>query len=268
MRGVLLFLTIGAALACANARAGQTDAVTALAREKAAAVALMKARAANGVATLAQDRVFGAYLTAATLGEGARMRTRIEAILSTLKGRFGIDGLVLADRSGEVLVRIGSAGPSAEKLDAKSDAMLLSGFAQPARQVALLPQAAGITYATPVVWRDQAEFVLGATQAFASYRGVLARGTGKERFVVLADAKGAVLADTRSGTNTKVVGSYTLDALKRAVKGTARAGAGELADGSDHFNVSYVAVGEWTVIAAETAEPPRRCSKDGTRLCG
>lgn len=268
MRGVLLFLIVGAAVACANAHADTRDGIDALAKEKAAAVALLKARAAKEVATLAQDRSFGAYLTAATLGEGARLKARITAIVATLKGRFGIDGVQIADRAGDLLVSLGSSDKSTDRLDPKRDAVLLAGFAQPARSAATLTQPTALVHASPVVWREQAEFVLSASQSFASYRTVLARGVAKSRFVVLANEKGAVLADTRPGTNTKVLGSLTLDALRRALKGSAKAGAGEVADGSDHYNVSYLAVGEWTVIAAEPAKPPRRCSKDGTRLCG
>lgn len=268
MRGVLLFLTIGAALACAHARAGALDGVERLAQEKAAAVALFKHRASNQVATLAQDRLFAAYLTAATLGEGERLRKRIAAALTTLNDRFGIREITLTDRSGEFVVRVGDYDKAIAKIDPKLDMVTMAGFAAPARRTAVLHGATTVVHAAAVIWREQAEFVLSATQYLAAYKTVLARGVGKQQAVVLIDAKGAVLADSRPGTNTKILSGLSLAELRRAVKGTAEAGAGEVVRGPEHFNVSYKAVGDWTVVAVEPAEPPRRCSKDGTRLCG
>ncbi|MBP6010853.1 MAG: hypothetical protein KBA31_01390 [Alphaproteobacteria bacterium] len=268
MRGALLILAIGAMLACANARARQFDAVQDLAQEKAAAVALFKRRASSQVATLAQDRLFAAYLTAATLGEGERLRRRIEAALGTLNKRFGIREVTLTDRSGEFVVRVGDYDKSIAKVDPKLDMVTMAGFAAPARRTAVLHGVTTVVHAAAVIWREQAEFVLSATQHFAAYKTVLARGLGRRQAVVLIDEKGAVLADSRPGTNTKILGGMSFDALQRALKGTAEAGAGEVVRGPEHFNVSYKAVDGWTVIAVETAEPLRRCSKDGARLCG
>src|SRR5215510_9689573 len=103
----LLSGLVACVLAVAPAAADDFDAVRALAREKAAAVSILRTKAANQVATMAQDRVFIAYLNASTQGEGARLRARMAAMFTTLWNRFGLRDIALVDRSGELVVRVG-----------------------------------------------------------------------------------------------------------------------------------------------------------------
>ena len=279
MRGVSTLLALSVALLCglqARAQAAGIDGVRALAHEKAAAVDIFRRKAANQLATVAQDRLFGAYLTATTQGEGERLRKRIEAVLRTLRMRFGVREITMIDRSGEVVVRTGpdaSAAPG--KFDVLKDPVLKAGLALNAHQTAsVLAQPHGaawtVSLVSPIVWRGEREFVLRAEQDGASYQSMLRRNVAASRYVVLADDKGATLSDTRqqAGAGKLIVGGLSLDALRKALGGKRDIGTGEVVRGNDHFNVSYRSVGAWTVVAVEPVPPPRRCSKDGERLCG
>jgi hypothetical protein len=276
MRGASSFVVLSALFTCAliasPARAGDGDPVRTLAREKAAAVSLLKAKGARQVATMAQDRVFIAYLNASTQGQGARLRSRMVVMFTTLWNRFGLRDVALVDRAGELVVRVGHAPNAPTSYDVKRDPVLSAGLKQKQFEVATIAGADGLTYAAPVIWREQAEFVLSARQSFAAYRKVLARGTASDSFVVLVDAKGQILADTRNGpaagTRAKLVAGLSLEGLRKAVKGSRDEGAGEIARGNERFRVRYLSVGDWTVIAGASVAVPRRCPGAGTRLCG
>jgi hypothetical protein len=275
MRGASSFVVLSGLFACAlvvsPVQAGEIDVVRALAREKAAAVSILRAKGAKQIATMAQDRVFIAYINASTQGQGARLRVRMAAMFTTLWNRFGLRDVALVDRAGELVVRVGNKR-APTSFDAKRDPILSAGFAQKAFKVATIAGADALTYAAPVVWRNQAEFVLSARQSFGVYRKTLARGMSNGAFVLLVGAKGQILADTRNGaaagTRGKLVAGLSLEALRRAVKGSPDEGGGEVVRGNDRFNVSYQSVGDWTVVAGASASVPRRCPGVGTRLCG
>lgn len=260
------------ALVVAPAAASDLDAVTALAREKAAAVSILKAKGAKQVATLAQDRVFVAYLNASTQGQGARLRTRIAAMLTTLWNRFGLREITLVDRAGELVVRVGNRRGAPTRVDAARDPTMTAAFAQKPNQAAIVVGADALTFAAPVIWHAQAEFVLSARQAFSVYRDALARGMRADAFALIVDDKGRVVADTRSGKTAgargRLVAGLSLDGLRRAVKGSRDRGAGEVVRGNERYNVSYQSVGGWTVVAGAAASVPHRCPNAGTRLCG
>jgi hypothetical protein len=275
MRGASFFVLLSGLFACAlvvsPVQAGDIDAMRALAREKAAAVLILKTKGAKQIAIMAQDRVFLAYLNASTQGQGARLRSRMALMFTTLWNRFGLRDIALVDRAGELVVRVGHADNAPTTFDIKRDPVLSAGFAHKAFGVATITGTDRLSYAAPVVWRDQAEFVLSARQSLATYRNALARGVSSGAFVVLFDAKGRVLADTRTGAagaKGKLVAGLSLDALRRAVKGSREEGAGEVARSNERFSLSYQSVGDWTVVAGASLQVPRRCPGAGTRLCG
>jgi hypothetical protein len=272
MRGVSSAVVLSGFSACllaSQALAGDLDDVRALAREKAAAVSILKAKASNEIATLAQDRIFIAYLNASTQGQGARLRTRMAAMLATLWNRFGLSEVALVDRSGVLAVRVGNTRNAPAGFDVKRDPVLTAGFAQARLTAATVASADALTYAAPVVWRAQAEFVLSGRQELEAYRKVLARGAPADTFVALVDDKGRVLADTRDAPSAdKVVAGLSLEAVRRVLKGSRAEGAGEVARGAERFYVSYQAAGEWTIVVGAPAPQPRRCPHAGERLCG
>jgi hypothetical protein len=263
-----LGIVLGCALGLSSATPAGLDGVKAIAREKAAAVWLLRRKAAHQIVTLANDRVFAAYLNATTQGEGARIRARIASVFKPLVSRAGIRSIALVNRSGEYVVFEDAKKQAAGTPDA-SDPVLAAGLAQAPRRAATIATPGTLTFATPVIWRDQREFVLSARQSLGVYKKVLARGLASGRFVALADNKGAVLCDTRGagGGNTLVAG-LTLDALRKALKGSRDEGSGQIARGGDRYNVSYKAVGTWTVVAAERMPAGGRCSKRGEQPCG
>jgi hypothetical protein len=264
----VLCALVACALSIAQSAASDLDVLRALALEKSAAVFLFKSKGEGQVARLAQDRVFAAYLNASTQGEGVRLKARIAAMFATVSSRFGLRDLALFDRSGELVVRTGAKSGASASLDVKRDPVLAAGFALAPVRVATVTDGDGLTFATPVVWREQKEFVLRARQEPAAYRTIMARGVPEGAFVVLVDAKGQTLADTRDGKPARLIAGFSLDGLRKAVKGKPGEGAGEVARGKDRFYVSYRSAGEWTVIAAKAAAFPHHCPNEGTRLCG
>jgi hypothetical protein len=270
MRGasssLVLSLVASCALALAPARANGLDA---LAREKAAAVSILRTKATNQIAMLARDRIFVAYLNASTQGQGARLRARMATMFSTLWGRFGLGEIALVDRAGMLVVRTGNTRSAPGEFDIKRDPVLKAGLAQAPLTAAMVADPDALTYAAPVVWRRQTEFVLSGRQELEVYRKVLARGIPHDRFVVLVDAKGRVLADTREPSGTgKVVVGLSLDAVRRELKGSNSKGSGEVVRGDARFYVSYARAGDWTIVAGAPAPLPRRCPNAGARLCG
>ena len=272
MRGasssLVLSLVAGCALALAPARSSDLDTVKALAHEKAAAVSILRTKAANQIAMLARDRIFIAYLNASTQGQGARLRTRIATIFSALWNRFGLGEIALVDRAGVLVVRTGNTRNAPSEFDTKRDPVLKAGFAQAHLTAATVADAEALTFAAPVVWRRQPEFVLSGRQELTAYRKILARGLPRNRFVALVDTKGQVLADTRETADGNVVAGLSLNAVRRELKGSNDEGAGEVARGNARFYVSYLRAGDWTIVAGAPAPLPRRCPNAGARLCG
>jgi hypothetical protein len=273
MRGVIYFIVLSGLLACvcgaSPAQASDLAGVRTLAREKAAAVSILRTKASNQIATLAQDRIFIAYLNAPTQGQGARLRTRMAAMLTTLWGRFGLREFMLVDRSGVLVVRMGNTGAAPIEYDVKRDPVLAAGFAQAPQTAAMIAGADALTYAAPVVWRRQAEFVLSGRQDLAAYRKVLSSGLPAGAFIALTDSKGRILADTRDAAPSGgLVAGLSLDALRRTVPGSNGDGAGEIARAGENYYVSYQKAGDWTIVAGAPVPPPRRCPNAGERLCG
>jgi len=263
-----------------QADAADTDGVRTLAREKAAAVGLMQGDAARAVVRLAQGRLFTAYLEATTQGEGARLTARINQAFVSMAGHFGLREFELIDRSGAVVARVVMhEAVAGTKFDMGQEPMLAAGFAQKARSVKSSPMrrpgASGwtISHVAPVGWHGQTEFVLRVQQDGTAYRRILALGADAKRYVVLADQDGRILSDSRPGTQgddkpALTIAGQSLQSLRRSLKGTAEEGSGKVGPRNKQFNVSYRAVGRWTVVAVEPIAAPRNCPKGGERLCG
>jgi hypothetical protein len=249
----------------------------ALAREKAAAVAIMLHKAANQIGTLAQDRLFGAYLNATTQGEGVRLKRRIESAFSTVNSRFGLSEVTLLARDGAVVAHVAGRRHTVAG-DFKN--AVQTGFALDAMKVSTLVIAKGgragfaIFHITPVVWRGNTEFVLRGEQDMGAYKAVLKSGVGAGRYVALIDEARSILSD--AGTNPDAqsasaklsVAGLSFDAIRRSIKGSPNEGSGEVALAKKRFTVGYQSVGPWTIVAVEAASPVRRCPANEARICG
>ena len=269
MRGVLVLLPAMLSLALTfSARADDApfDAVDALAKEKVAAVDLLRQRAERQVALAAGDRLFAAYLNAATIGEGQRLQPRIAALLNSLVSRYGIREVAVTDRAGAFLARAGNVDRTIAAQNPETDPLLLAGFAAAPRRTETLQNARGLHLVAPVFYRDRSEYVIDARQDFSSYHAVLSHGLTPDRFVVLTNAKGVILADGGNGATggTVIVAKLTLDAIRKAAPG----GHGEVVASGLRYRVSYRPVGDWIIVAVERAPAPRRCHAEGARLCG
>ena len=280
MGGVRTFLALVLALGCVGAPALAAD-MRALAREKAAAISIMREKAAKQIGTLAQDRVFGAYLNATTQGEGVRLKRRIESSFSTVNNRFGLREVTLIARDGLVVAHVAKGAPAVSgEFSLVKDTMLMAGFALDAMKVSTLVIANGdkagyaISHVTPVVWHGNKEFVLHGEQDLGAYKAVLQLGVGNGRYVALIDETRSILSDVGAnpgaqGASAKLkVAGLFFDAIRQAIKGSVHEGSGEIGSANKRFNVGYQSVGPWTVVAVEAAPAPRRCASDGARLCG
>jgi hypothetical protein len=279
MGGVRTFLALILALgvACAPAQAD----VRALVSEKAAAVSIMREKAASQIANLAQDRVFGAFLNATTQGESVRLRRRIEAAFSTILKRFGLREVTLIARDGTIAAHAaGRSGAGIGDVQLLNDAALTTGFALDAMKAATLVTADGdnggyaISHVSPVVWHDNKEFVLRGEQGLGAYKAVLKSGVGDGRYVALIDQTRSILSEAgthpggRDASGKLSVAGLSFDGLRRALKGTAKEGYGEVGGAKKRLSVGYRAVGPWVVVAVEAAPLARRCPGNGARLCG
>jgi hypothetical protein len=277
MGGVRTYLALVLALACVCQPAhGQTDSVRALVREKAAAVAIMRDKARRHIGILAQDRVFGAFLNASTQSEGLRVKARIEAAFGALNSRFGLRNIQLIARDGLVVARTAASEPAPLSGPALAAAFELQAMSVSTRLLGAGETAGlAIAHLAPVVWRGNREFVLRGEQSLGAYRNVLKAGVGAGRYVALIDEGRTILSEAGKNPAAAAAASgkfslagYSLEALRRALKGSAKEGYGEISSAGTRLAVGYQAVGPWTVVAVETAPIPHRCPENGARICG
>ncbi|NOT42739.1 MAG: cache domain-containing protein, partial [Alphaproteobacteria bacterium] len=217
------------------------------------------------VALAAGDRLFQAYLNTASLGEAARLQPRIKALLATLIGRYGIREVSVADRAGALLARTGNYDRTVASLDPAADPLMFAGLAAAPHRASTRQDGLKLHVIAPVVIREQSEFVIDARQDLSSYHTALAHGLSPDRFTVLTDPTGVILADSRGATGgTAIVAKLTLAAIRRA----APKGHGEIVGGENRYRVAHRQAGDWTIIAVERVPAPRRCHAEGARLCG
>ncbi len=271
MRGDFCTVILGLSLACGLAVApSAATGVQAVAQEKAAAVSIIKSRAQKYTATLAQGRLFSAYLNASTISEGARLRTRIGNSFKALENHYGMRDFSVVDRSGELFVHVGKALPSSSKRNVKKDPVLSAGFAQQERAVAIVMDEGYVTYASPVMRRGEKEFVLCIEQELSAYDKVLAYGLAKNFYVVVVDKRGKVLSDSRphaSGSKPSTIEGLTLEEMRSHVGGNQTEGTGRIVTNGTLFNISYQTVGDWTVVAVEPLSAPQECLRTGEDKC-
>ena len=271
MRGDFCTVILGLSLACGLGIApSAATGIQAVAQEKAAAVSIIKSRAQKYTATLAQGRLFSAYLNASTMSEGARLRTRIGNSFKALESRYGMRDFTVVDRSGELFVHVGPALASSRKRNVKKDPVLSAGFAQPERAVAVVVDQDHVTYASPVMRRGEKEFVLCIEQELSAYDKVLAYGLAKTFYVVVVDKQGRVLSDSRahpSSSKPSTIEGLTLDEMRNQVGGSLAEGTGRIVTNGTLFNISYQTVGDWTVVAVELLPAPQECLRTGEDKC-
>jgi hypothetical protein len=104
----------------------------------------------------------------------------------------------------------------------------------------------------------------------SAYDRVLALGLSRPFYVLVVDAAGTILSDSRTSTpDTKagIAGGLTLAQLRHDLGAGATEGTGLVTRDGAQFNISYQTVGEWTVIAVEALPPSTTCLRTGEKEC-
>lgn len=263
MRGAFVFV----ALALGLATPSSASTVEAVVRQKAAAVSIFRTKARKYAATLAQGRLFNAWLNASTQSEGERLRSRIGLAFKALESHYGMHDFTVVDRSGDLFLHVGKTDAPAAKRNLKTDPILAAGFAQNERQVASVMEKDSVTYVSPVTHQGEKEFVLSIQQDLSAYDKVLSLGLAKPFYVLVVDAKGTVLSDSRGPARKPFTANLSLDALRKDLGGSATEGTGIVINNGALFNISYQTAGEWTVVAIEPVQTPSTCLRTGERQC-
>jgi hypothetical protein len=271
MRGALISFSAGLCLATAiPALPAAASGTQTIVQEKAAAIGIVRTKARKYTASLAQGRLFHAYLSASTQSEGDRLKGRIMASLKGLQNRYGLNDFTVIGRDGEVFAHVGSQPTATEKRNVKKDPVLVAGFAQEAHTVSTLMDDDAVTYIAPVVLNGEREFVISIEQDLSAYEKVLALGLGRSLYVVIIDPAGNVVSDSNgSGAAGKkaLIAGLTFDELRQQISASGTEGTGVVSKDGKFFNVSFQTVDDWTVVAIEQAPQDATCLRNGNRSC-
>ena len=271
MRGALLSLAAGIFLASIwVSSAGTVPSVLAIIKEKAAAVSIVRQKAKKYAASLAQGRLFNAYLTAATANEGERLKARILTSLKALENHYGLQNFTVIDRSGELFLHAGKEPAPTEKRNMKKDPVLVAGFASDAPPVSTLMQQNSVTYVAPVTRNGQKEFVLSIEQNLTAYEKVLTLGLAKTFYVVIINAKGDIISDSRGAANAgkqALIAGLTIEQLQTELRGNTNEGTGIVSKDGTLFTVAYQTVDDWTVVAIAQSKLAEACLRTGDETC-
>lgn len=271
MRGAVISIAGGLAMACTN-WAGPCAASTIqdVAQQKAEAVSIVRGKARKYAISLAQGRLFSAYLTAATQGESDRLKMHIMSSLKALQNKYGMKDFTVVDRVGALFVHVGSNPSVPEKFNIKTTPSLARGFGPDTTAVAAMMDDGNVTYVSPVIHNGEKEFVLSIEQDMSAYERVLSLGLAKSLFVVIIDGAGNVISDSHGSDNAgkkALIAGMTFNALRREINGTQEEGTGVISKDGRLFNVSYQTVDDWTVVAIEQSPSPSTCLRNGTNAC-
>lgn len=271
MRGALISIAAGILLASISIAApGPIPSIQSVAKEKAAAVSIVRQKAKKYAATLAQGRLFNAYLTAATANEGERLKARILTSLKALENQYGLQTFTVIDRAGDLFLHSGKSKPSAEKRNTKKDPALVAGFAADAPAVSTMMEKGSVTYIAPVTRNGQKEFVLSIEQDLTAYEKVLTLGLAKNFYVVIVNAEGDIISDSRGATNAgkqALIAGLTSDQLRTEIQGSANEGTGVVSKDGNLYTVAYQTVDDWTVVAIAQSRPADACLRSGEKTC-
>ncbi len=271
MRGALIKLSAGLCLATAlPAQPATASSTEAIVQQKAAAIAIVRTKARKYTASLAQGRLFHAYLSASTQSEGDRLKARIVASLKALQNRYGLNEFTVVGRDGEVFAHIGHEPAAPGKRDLKKDPVLAAGVAQPAQTVATLMDHDAVTYVAPVVRNGELEFVISIEQDLSAYEKVLTLGLGRSLYVVIIDPAGNVVSDSNGSAaagKKALIAGLTLEELRQQISANGNEGTGVVSRDGHFYNVSFQTVDDWTVVAIEQAPQDATCLRNGNRSC-
>lgn len=273
MRGALISIAGGLAMAVAHwSGASAASTIQDVAREKAEAVSIVRGKARKYAISLAQGRLFSAYLTAATQGESDRLKAHIMSSLRALQNKYGMKDFTVVDRVGTLFIHVGNNADVPAKFNIKATPTLARGFRQDTTGVTAVMDDGNVTYVSPVIHNGEKEFVLRIEQDMSAYEKVLALGLAKSLFVVIIDVSGNVISDSHNSENTgkkALIAGMTFDVLRHEINGSPAEGTGVISKDGRLFNVSYQTVDDWTVVAIEqsASASPSTCLRNGNNPC-
>ena len=270
MRGALIVLVTGLALTLGGtARPGNASTIQDVVQQKAEAVSIVKSKARKYAASLAQGRLFSAYLMASTQSEGERLKSRITSSFKALENHYGMRNFTVVDRAGDLFLHVGATETSTAKRNLKTDPILVSGFAPDGPSVRSLMEKDAVTYVSPVIHNGEKEFVLSIEQDLSAYEKVLTLGLAKSLYIVVIDSQGNVISDSHGPANAgkqALIAGMTFDKLRQQIGG-ATEGTGVVSKDGQLFNVSYETVDDWTVVAIEQSKTKSACLRNGANTC-
>lgn len=271
MRGALITFSAGLCLATAiPASSVAASSTQAIVQQKAAAIAIVRTKARKYTASLAQGRLFHAYLSASTQSEGDRLKARIVSSLKALQNRYGLNDFTVVGRDGELFAHIGDQTQAPGKRNLKKDPVMATGIAQEPHTVTTLMDDDAVTYIAPVVRNGELEFVISIEQDLSAYEKVLTLGLGRSLYVVIIDPVGNVVSDSNGSAaagKKALIAGLTLDELRQQISATGTEGTGVVSRDGQFFNVSFQTVEDWTVVAIEQAPQDATCLRNGNRSC-
>lgn len=267
MRGTVIILAsaLGAAVAAvAPAIAAAPGAsIEDIAREKLAAVTLVRTKARRSTAAIANGRLLQAYLSAATTSEAGRVKARIVSSMKAMQERYGLVRIRILWRDGRRLADIGAAdkGPGQERA-------LRDALAQEPGKIS------GAIYGDTINWTTRADregagdLVVAVGQDMSAYERALLHGLGHALHVIVINEAGRIVSDS-DGTFTPgkpaVIGGLTPEAMRARLGITGPAGAGAIELDGRPVRIAIQSADGWTVIAMDKPVPGTSC-KTGNGL--
>ena len=253
MRGAAIILA--SALGCAVA--AQTPAAAAapgasiedIAREKLAAVTLVRSKARRSTAAIANGRLLQAYLSAATTNEAERIKVRIVSSMKAMQQRYGLVRIRILWPDGRGLADTGSADKGPRQNRAVRDV--------PAQEPGKISAA---IYGDTMNWTTRADregagnLVVEVGQDMSAYERALLHGLGHALYVLVVNERGRVVSDS-DGTFTPgqpaIIAGLTLEAIRSRLGINGPAGAGAIELDGRQVRIALQSADGWTVIAMD-----------------
>jgi|GEM_PF-2850300 len=261
MRGAVIILAsaLGAALAAVTpaTAAAPGASIEDIAREKLAAVTLVRSKARRSTAAIANGRLLHAYLSAATTNEAGRVKSRIVSSMKAMQARYGLVHIRILWRDGRRLAESGATakGPGPER--AARDAL-----AQDPGNIS------GAIYGDMIHWTTRTDsegaddLVVVVGQDLSTYERALLHGLGHAMHVIVINDRGRIVSDS-DGTLTPgqpaIIRGLTLDAIRSRLGISGPAGAGAIELDGRPVRVALQSADGWTVIAMDKPVPGPDC---------
>lgn len=269
MRGAVIILAsaLGAAAVAATpvSAAAPGASIEDVAREKLAAVTLVRSKARRYTAAIANGRLLQAYLSAATTAEAERVKTRIVSSMKAMQDRHGLTRIRILWRDGRRLAETGTPdkGPG-------QDRIVKDALAHDPGTISSTLYGDTLNWAAQVDHGGQGELVVSVGQDTAAYERALLHGLGSALQVIVVNDKGKVISGS-DGASTPgkpaMIAGLTLEALRKNLGIGGPAGAGVVELDGHPVRIALQSADGWTVIAMDKPAATARCTGSNEAPC-